>query len=61
MKCKECENYSYRLNRCLLGKINPRTIKGGVEAAQFMGLSYICYLATHREKIIERLIKRKEE
>lgn len=55
MKCSECMSYSFKLGRCRNGKINPRTIKGGVEAAKFMGISYICLEAPHRAKIIERL------
>jgi hypothetical protein len=59
MKCSECQIYSFKLQRCKLGKINPKTIKGGVEAANLMGLDYICSSATHREKIAERLLEGK--
>jgi len=58
MKCSKCEHYSYSLQRCKLGKMNPRTIKGGIEAAKWMGLSYICLLSPLRAKIIAGLIKR---
>jgi len=52
---KDCDGfYSRSLGRCTLGKINPRTIKGGVEAVGFMGNNYICALNVLRNKIIEK-------
>jgi hypothetical protein len=57
MKCSKCEHYSYSLQRCKLGKINPRTIKGGIDAVKWMGLSYICYLSPLQAKIIAALKK----
>jgi len=50
-KCSKCEHYSYGLRRCRIGKINPPTIKGGLEAAKFMGISYICVWAKHYDAI----------
>lgn len=57
MKCTKCREYSFKLRRCKLGKINPTTIKGGLEAVRFMGLSYICHLSPLRRKITDRLQK----
>jgi hypothetical protein len=60
MKCSKCEHYSYQLSRCRLGKINPRTIKGGIDAVKWMGISYICLLSPLRAKIIAGLTKQKK-
>ena len=61
MKCSKCSRYSYSLRRCLDGKIRPRTIKGGMEAARFMGISYICGIDSENHelkvKIATRLAK----
>jgi hypothetical protein len=54
--CSKCEFYSFPLRRCKLGRINPRSIKGGVDAARIMGLSYICRLSPLRAKIADRLL-----
>lgn len=51
MNCTKCSEYSYSLRRCILGKINPKTIKGGIEAAELMGISYICNLCDLKDKI----------
>jgi len=56
-KCSKCPEYSFSLKRCKQGKINPPTIKGGVQAVSFMGMSYICVWAKHWDKIIESLRK----
>jgi hypothetical protein len=53
-KCSKCEHYSYSIRRCKLGKINPPTIKSGVEAARFMGLSHICKYAKYYDKISDK-------
>lgn len=63
MKCSKCAQYSFPLHRCKLGKIKPPSVKGGVEAALFMGLDYICACdeenaklkAKIREKLMEKL------
>lgn len=34
MGCSRCELYSFPLRRCTNGKINPTTIKGGLDAAK---------------------------
>ena len=53
---KDCDGmYSFPLHRCKLGKINPRTIKGGIEAAKFMGIDYICALNVLRHKILVKM------
>ena len=52
-KCSKCPEYSFSLQRCKQGKINPPTIKGGVQAAMIMGTSYICVWAKHYSKIME--------
>lgn len=56
MKCSKCMHYSYSLRRCKLGRINPTTIKGGVEAAKIMGLSYICLDSPLREKVSKKYL-----
>ena len=53
---KECSNWRRDVNRCALGKINPPTIKGGVDAAGVMGISYICGLTYRGHKVREKLI-----
>ena len=55
-KCSKCEHYSFALKRCKLGKINPPTIKGGVEAANIMGANYICRWSKYHSKIMTKLI-----
>ena len=60
-KCSKCRDYSFSLGRCVRGKINPPTIKGGLSAAQFMGLSYICPFAKHYEKIKKELAYEMED
>lgn len=65
MKCSKCSRYSYSLLRCLDGKINPRTIKGGAEAALIMGISYICGIDAEnrvkKEKIMSAALKKGKE
>jgi len=63
MKCSECTNYSFKVRRCTLEKINPKTIKGGIEAVRFMGLGYICHLNAKREQIKDEILNlvRKEQ
>jgi len=61
MKCTKCQWYSYSLRRCRNGKINPRTIKGGVEAASFMGLDYICNYCDLKTKIRNKLHEKAKE
>ena len=51
MKCSKCQNYSFPLRRCKLGKINPPTLKGAREAEAIMGRGYICYLSKWRDKL----------
>lgn len=60
-KCSKCGHYSRSLQRCLLGKINPPTIKGGVDAVRFMGFSYICGYAKYYDKIKAELVKEMEK
>lgn len=57
MKCSKCGYYSFPLQRCRDGKINPKTIKGGVEAAKIMGTSYICPDSSLRQKILLAITK----
>lgn len=42
MGCKGCKRYSFSLQRCLDGKINPSTKKAAVAASNVMGAGYIC-------------------
>jgi len=55
---KECMSYNHKLRRCSSGKINPKTIKGGVSAAEVMGISYICPWCPLKDKIWEALVKK---
>lgn len=59
-KCSECSRYPRPLLRCLDGKINPPTIKGGVDAVKLMGLSYICPFAKYYDKIKAVLVSEME-
>lgn len=54
--CGKCNNYSRSLGRCLQGMVNPPTIKGAVQCASLMGLSYICPKHGTRDKVGKRLI-----
>jgi hypothetical protein len=49
--CAKCSAYRYDVRRCGFGKINPTTIKGGVDAAKFMGINYICDVDGMRKKV----------
>ena len=53
-KCSKCPEYSFKVKRCLLGKINPPTIKGAVEAMTFFGPSYICNYSKVKTKAIKK-------
>ncbi len=58
IKCtKNCpvNGYDCSVRRCKFGKINPPTVKGGVEAVKWMGISYICQYANHRDAIVQKL------
>ena len=56
---KDCDGfYSFALKRCTLGKINPRTIKAGVQAAEFMGMNYICSLCTLWNRIQLKILEK---
>jgi hypothetical protein len=57
MTCSKCANYSRQLSRCKLGKIIPRTLKGGREAVQWMGLSYICQHWSKYDNFVSYLAK----
>jgi hypothetical protein len=61
MNCTKCHLYSFQLSRCKAGKINPKTIKGGVDAARFMGFSYICSLSPLKKKIMEKMVHGKPD
>jgi len=55
--CSKCEYYSRGLSRCTLGKINPPTIKGGLNAIRYMGLGYICTLTERGQKTRAKWLK----
>ena len=61
MKCSKCRNYSTKVRRCMKGVINPSTIKGGVDAARWFGMNYICGVDEEnlrkKENIREKLMK----
>ena len=57
LKCSKCASYSRADHRCRNGKIQPPTIKGGVEAARIMGISYICVHSPLRAKIEKKLVE----
>ena len=52
--CKGCPQYSHKVNRCLLGYVNPKTIKDGVSAAR-IGLLRPCPYTEKGHKVIERV------
>lgn len=56
MKCTKCHNYSFPLRRCLLGWINPPTIKGGAQAIDHMGINYICTIDNENRKRAQKCI-----
>ena len=61
MKCSKCRYYSHGLQRCKLAKINPRTIKGGVEAMKIFGINYLCAVdnanLSRRKKMVHILLQ----
>jgi len=59
--CSACESYNKGLGRCVYGKIIPKTIKGGAEAARWMGIDYICNKFGHRDKVFARIEKEWKE
>ncbi len=60
MGCKGCGSYSYQLGRCIMGKISPKTVKGGLQAAALMGPSYLCGKSDVTKKVYEKLIAQME-
>lgn len=61
MNCTKCDRYSYQLRRCLDGRFNPTTIKGGVSAISVMGISYICKKSKLHSKIMAKIQKKLKE
>lgn len=57
MGCSKCTDYSYSLGRCKRGMILPRTIKGALEAATFMGWGYICGKSPLKGKAMNKAAK----
>lgn len=55
--CRECSTYSTKLKRCSIGKICPPTIKGGIDAVQWMGMSYICSKSPYYQKIFNAILQ----
>jgi hypothetical protein len=53
--CSKCTHYSFTMQRCLLGKINPPTISGGISSAKIFGVDYICPKGNHRAKIVKAI------
>lgn len=64
MKCTKCRNYSFAVRRCSLGKCNPPSIKGGVDAARWFGITYICGVGEEnrkkKDKIMKKLLEERE-
>lgn len=58
MGCSTCTEYRRNLGRCVLGKINPPTVKGAVAGASLMGITYICNKFGMRDKVQAELTKR---
>ena len=58
--CLRCGNYSRQLSRCKLGKINPKTVKGGIEAMRWCGIGYICDFDGMQYKVIKAMTPKKE-
>jgi len=40
--CTKCNHYSFTLRRCKIGKVNPRSKRDTISAAEMMGGDYIC-------------------
>lgn len=55
--CGKCNRYSYKVSRCLDGKVNPRSLKDTVEVITFIGLSAICLYSKWRSKAIQAKAK----
>jgi len=53
--CRCCKHYSTGLGRCTLGKINPKTIKGALDAMHFFGWDYVCIHSAVQQKALARL------
>ena len=52
MGCSKCAQYSFSLGRCVLGRIMPKTIKGGIKATRIMGNAYVCGKSPLKAKIM---------
>jgi len=50
-----CENYSFKLRKCKLGYVNPKSISGGFEGAK-MGLLKPCPLTKNGQKVRKLLL-----
>lgn len=61
--CRKCYVYSTSKGRCGEGKVNFKTKKAAAEAANFMGIGYVCpkgKVVPDRDKIQE-LTSKKED
>lgn len=56
--CRKCSRYSHQLQRCIDGKINPKTIGDARNASSIMGIGYICDKNGMRYKLIEGMVKK---
>lgn len=56
-KCGKCNAYDHRVKRCLLGKINPPTLKGAIHAEETCGPGYVCQYSKWHEKVRKAVTK----
>ncbi len=56
MNCTQCNQYSYKVRRCLLGHAQPKSVKQGIEIAQIMGVTYLCYKSEVTQKVVDQLL-----
>lgn len=61
MKCSKCPHYDFKINRCKKGLLNPKTIKGGVDAALVMSIHYICGIDEENRVKKEKINKKFRE
>ncbi len=57
--CSKCQHYSYKLTRCIMGKVNPRTLKGTKECLLLMGHGSVCNWNKWLDRSIQELLESK--
>jgi hypothetical protein len=53
--CNGCQSWHNEKGRCLVGKVNPPTVKAAVDSATFGGIGSVCNMDGMKGKVILKL------